>query len=164
LTSVVLPDSQILRNDFNSLYNNIFTRAPIGYVTRFVTILSTSTIKKPPAISYTFGSSSPTELQGKNYSMQIFDKFGTFLAVRADDGSNKNIWDIVMPWFTVAVNLCVLAVILAGLLGLVIGETEEAVGLELKRREKNRKLFQISTTQQIPYTDVNNGLKRKSKK
>jgi hypothetical protein len=101
-----------------SLHNDVLTRFPIGYVTRFMAIVSSSTALMPPPIAYTFGSSSPPALQGLSYSLQPYDHLGYVEEIRSDTGSNDNVWDIIQPMVDVMVALSVAWVILNDLLKL----------------------------------------------
>lgn len=124
LTGLIIPDSQTLAYDFKLLYDGAFSKVPFGYITRFLTIVSGNAgAVEPPALSYTFGSSSPSVLQGKNYTVQIWDNMDVLTMAVADDGSDKNIWDIVMPYFNVVVALVVLLAILTDLMGFEFGRT-----------------------------------------
>jgi len=128
LTGLIIPDSQTLAYDFKLLYDGAFSKVPFGYITRFLTIVSGNAgAVEPPELSYTFGSSSPAVLQGKNYTMQIWDHTEVLTAAVADDGSNKNIWDIVMPYFNVVVALVVLLGILTDLMGFEFGRTPREI-------------------------------------
>lgn len=110
-------DLGLLAKDF---LNNTLRVAPLGYITRFIEIVTLQDATMPPALTYTYGTSAPGELQGKTVTFQIFEAFGLIDIIVADDGSNKNIWDIVMPYFEVIVGLGVLGVILFDVLALGI--------------------------------------------
>jgi len=127
----------------SDLYNGLLQRVPFGYATRFMTLLASTTIAvEPPALTYTFGSSSPVALQGKTYSVQIWDALGStspILLAKSDDGENKNIWDIVMPYWNTVVALAVLLAILSDLFGfeMLVDKTQEERRYgALKPREK----------------------------
>ena len=98
--------------------NNVGRVFPLGYVTRLVEIVSLQEATMPPALSYTFGTSAPEELEGRTLSYQIFDYFGFVAEIEADDGSGKNVWDIINPYIQVIVSLGVLGVILFDLMQL----------------------------------------------
>jgi len=118
--------SQPMSSLYSQVANTLFTFVPFGYVTRFAEIMGGSGTTSLPAISYTAVSSSTTELQGKNYSIQLFDYFGTLETITADDGSNKNILDIVMPFFNTVIAFAVLYVVLGDLFGISIESDETA--------------------------------------
>jgi len=100
--------------------DSFLSKAPWGYLTRLSLLVATSTRIIPPALTYTFGSSSPSEIRGLTYSMQIFNHFDELESIRADDGSNKNLWEIVDPYFRLIVGLSALFVVLSDLVGLGI--------------------------------------------
>jgi len=113
---------------FNAFGNALFTRVPFGYITRFIVIITGHAgAVEPPALTYTFGSSSPAVLQGTTVTFQIWDNMGSsspLLLARADDGSNKDIWDIVDPYFEMVVAWAVFLVILADVVGIFFNESE----------------------------------------
>jgi hypothetical protein len=124
LTCLVVPDSHSLAITFNQFQNNVLTLAPWGYITRFVNILASTTPVEPPPLTYKFGSSSPAVLRTITASdpitFQVFDYMGSsspLLQIKADDGSNKNVWDIIDPFVTFLVTLGVLLVILGDIMG-----------------------------------------------
>lgn len=117
----------------DQLYQTFFGRVPFGYATRFATIMASSTPISPPGLSYTFGSSSPQVLQGLTYSINPFDYMDTVADIRSDDGENKNIWEIVDPYFTMVVAFAVLFVIIEDLLGMrFVKENSDENGIPLR--------------------------------
>jgi len=121
LLSILVPSPDVMRQNFQDLYNGVLARVPFGYVTRFATIIVATGSVMPPELSCPFGSSSPATLQGLTYSVQLWDHMDELESIRSDDGQNKNLWDIVMPYFNVVVAFAVLLVILEDLMGLRIG-------------------------------------------
>jgi len=112
-----IPTGNQMSGLFINLKDNGLSRAPFGYVTRTVDIFLDTNSAIPPPLSYTFGSSSPAVLQGKTYSVQIFNSFDELESIRSDDGQNKNIWDIVMPYFRTVMALAIFFVMIEDLLG-----------------------------------------------
>jgi len=118
LVSLIIPSGEDLAADFQMLYSGVLSRFPIGYATRFMTIISGNVEPvEPPAFSYTFGSASPEVLQGGTWTIQIWDNFGVVTEAVADDGSNRNIWDLFMPFWQLVVGLVLLMAILSDLFG-----------------------------------------------
>jgi hypothetical protein len=118
LRNLFLPSSNQFK-DLISGYSATFLQyPPMGYVTLLIKTLNNTTSTMPPPLSYTFGSSSPAVLQGQTYTMQIYDHFDTLTSIRADDGSNKNIWDITMPYFRVVIGFATLWVIINSVINL----------------------------------------------
>lgn len=144
LGSLFVPNRNQLSDDFDALRIGVFQHVPWGYVNQFYLDFSTSTPVEPPALTYTFGSSSPAVLQGKTYSMQIFDYFGLIGTVKADDGSNKNIWDIFDPFFQLLVNLAVVMVVISDVIGLGFYEIGQLSS------GKGRSTTVISTPEVLP--------------
>lgn len=117
LSFLFRPNEAMVASLWNTLYEQILSRAPFGYITRFVAIASGLTSTQPVPLSYTFGTSAPDELQGLTYSVQIFDHFDILNSLESDDLVNpKTIWEITMPFFEFIVGLGVLGVILFDLL------------------------------------------------
>jgi hypothetical protein len=143
LSQLIFPSGPQIGQMWNSLYTGALSRIPFGYAVRFISLMGSSTSSvEPPPLSYTFGSSSPAELQGKTYSVQIWDNFGSsspLLMARSDDGQNKTIWDIVMPWWDTVLALAVLLAMLSDLFGFEMGVDKTQEGRKygaLKPREK----------------------------
>jgi hypothetical protein len=118
LKLLIVPPTPTLVSQWDSLMNNVLRVFPLGYVTRFLEIVTLSDSVQPPALQYTYGTSAPDELQGREVSFQVFDGFALLPEIVADDGSGKNVWDIVTPFFDTIVALGVLGVILADVLRL----------------------------------------------
>jgi len=107
----------MLNQVWNNLYNNVLTHAPFGYITRFVAIATGLTQEMPVPLTYTYGSSAPTILQGKSIEFQIWDHFGFVNTIESDSLTDpKNLWEITMPYFNMIIGLGVLGVILWDLL------------------------------------------------
>lgn len=147
---LVVPPSDKLNVALSVFYDNTLHIFPFGYITRFVQILAMTGSVEPPALSYTFGSSSPSVLAGTNVTFQIYDSqnMGTtsplYLA-KTDDGTNKNIWDIVDPPITTLTAIMVLYVILNDLLGLEIGHLRR----QTDTMEDKQNMYQRSITNNI---------------
>lgn len=118
LYSLVVPNQSAVASQWQSLMSNSLSVVPLGYITRFMNIMMSGTAVQPPPLEYTFGSSSPAVLQGKGVSFQIFDNFDFLNSIEADDGSGKNIWGVVMPYFQTIIALGVLGVILFDILAI----------------------------------------------
>lgn len=118
LKLLIFPPTTTLLAVWENLMDNTLRVFPLGYITRFLEIISMYSATIPPPLTYTYGTSAPEELQGMTVSFQIFDKFDTLEGIEADDGSGKNVWDIVNPYFQFTVALGVLGVILMDLMAL----------------------------------------------
>jgi len=129
--ALFVPDQADFTSLFQEFHDDIGDRVPFGYITRFYDIFlgaSSTAPVEPPALVYTFGSSSPSVLQGDTVSIQIWDYLSAstspLLLARADDGSNKDIWDIVDPYFAMVVAFSVFLVIIGDLLGIFFNEDQ----------------------------------------
>lgn len=118
LMLLVIPSDAAISSMTDNLVNNVLSIVPFGYITRFIQITTFNDPSIPPALEYTYGTSAPEELQGRGMSFQIFEAFPLIDTIVADDGTNKNIWDITMPYFEAVIALGVLGVILTDLVGL----------------------------------------------
>lgn len=119
LALLILPTESQLASLWDQLYTQLFSKVPFGYITRFVEIVSSAEAQIPPAIVYTFGSSSPASLQGLSVDFQIFDpaNWSLITEIESDSLTNpKNLWDIIMPYVNTIIALGVLGVILADLM------------------------------------------------
>lgn len=119
LLLLVLPTPSDLAEIWDRLYTDLFTKVPFGYITRFVEIMSLNGGVIPPAVVYTFGTSSPVDLQGMTIDFQIFDPANWTLIseIESDSLTNpKNVWEIIMPYINMIIGLGVLGVILQDLL------------------------------------------------
>lgn len=118
LMLLVIPSDAAISSMTDNLVNNVLSIVPFGYITRFIQITTFNDPSIPPALEYTYGTSAPEDLQGRGMSFQIFAAFPLIDTIVADDGTNKNIWDITMPYFEAVIALGVLGVILTDLVGL----------------------------------------------
>jgi hypothetical protein len=145
---LILPSSEDFKSQIVSLRNDVFDFFPFGYLTRFLVIASNLAPIEPPELSYTFGSSSPSVLQGTIVSFQIYDYMGSSSPIgeiRTDDGQNKSLWDIIDPPVTTLTSIMVLFVILDDLLGFGIGRFNKGT----ERREGKQKIYQKSITNDV---------------
>jgi len=137
LSFLFIPDAGYTEFVLTNLKENVITHFPFGYLTRFYNVLATSTVIALPEISYTFGSSSPAVLDGKTFSIDVYDYLGStspINSIRTDDGEDQSIWDVVDPIFTVMVSIAVLFVIINDLLGLAVHEEHK-----IQRNLSNKK-------------------------
>ncbi len=124
--SIIEPPSDILSLDLDNLYNAYARVAPIGYVTRFVEILTSDATSTIPAISYSFASSSPMAVMGDIHfdpAAEIAasgDLIGQMTSDRAD---HKTVWDIMMPFVRLFVYLFLLFMIIHDLTGIHSGSS-----------------------------------------
>lgn len=134
---LIFPSSIELSKMGSDFYKNVLTLFPFGYITRFVSILASTTPVSVPALSYKFGSSSPASLQAitandavtfNPFSSAYYSSSSPLMGIRADDGTNKNVWDIIDPWFQTIVTIGILLMMLDELLGFQFATRE--TGLE----------------------------------
>jgi len=117
-----IPSASDVAREFMKFKDHVLSVFPLGYVTRMVEIIVDTDPVMPPALTYTFSdapesSVAGTGLEGETLSYQIYDHFDVLESIESDQGDNKNIWDIVMPWVNIIVALAVFFVILGDLLG-----------------------------------------------
>jgi len=129
INNLIFPDTNELQKIFDDFHDTFLVKAPIGYVTRFVTIMSgnVTAVKPPPIINYSFGSSSPQILRTLTASdpiyFQPFDHLTELNSVRSDNGTNKTVWDVIDPVMKLLVSMAVLSVILGDLIELRIASS-----------------------------------------
>ncbi len=89
-----------MKVQLDKLKTTLFAFAPWGYLTRTVTIISSTGSTSIPAFSYTFPASFPSAtFASKTFAFnpwQYFDSYKDY--VSSNDG--KNIWEIVQNFFT----------------------------------------------------------------
>ncbi len=119
--SLLIPPTETLANDFTVFKEGALSRVPFGYLTRLTVILSSTAAVEPPALTYKFGTSSPAVLQSLTasdpISFQIWDHMSEFNSIKTDDGTNKGIWDIVMPYFNLVIYVAFFFAVLSDLIG-----------------------------------------------
>lgn len=122
LTSLFLPTGDQLGQVWTTLHDKVLTVFPLGYVTRLLSILNSHSAVMPPALSYKFGTSSPSALKTltDNDPIVINPLSATNLAfinsVKSDQVVQKTIWDIFDPFFQLLVNLALLFAVFTELL------------------------------------------------
>jgi hypothetical protein len=126
LLSLIIPTSDSLSIAFTDLKNNVLNRVPLGYITRTVTIFTDQSAVSLPALTYKFGSSSPQVLQDYTasdpvtfnpFSSTYYSSTSPLMTIRSDDGQNKNVWDIIDPFFVWLTIVGVFLAILEDLMG-----------------------------------------------
>ncbi len=107
--------------DMSLLIGNYTKLAPIGYVTRFIDILSSDATSSIPAISYTFATSSPMSAMGE-IRFDIMDNFaqaGALIAeAKSDRAEQKDVWDIMMPFVNIFVYVYMFYMMIHALTGI----------------------------------------------
>lgn len=117
LAFLLVPDANQLKNTFEQFRNGVLVKAPWGYVTRFITIISASTTQSLPTISYNFGSVGP--LAGVEWDIDPGDMIagaGTLLD-SVEDGNGNNIRDVLEPLVKLIVGMAVVFGIVTDLTG-----------------------------------------------
>lgn len=121
LVALFIPNNAQLSTSMNTSKEYVLTKAPLGYVTRTVSILSNSATTSLPNISYTFGTGSP--LEGEEFSFNYTQIVADADQILTEDWvSNQedpqNIWDIFMPLWEVLVYAFLLVMILKEVTGI----------------------------------------------
>lgn len=100
LNYLLYPKQDQVEANLEALKEDFLSRVPVGYVTRFVVILTGTTTVALPSISYTFGSTSPLYSTFNGDPIE-FDPFGALASVespvnwRSDQTTGKTLWQIV---------------------------------------------------------------------
>lgn len=114
---LLIPDSNQLQSTFNSFRSGVLTRAPWGYLTRFVTILSDEASTTLPAISMEFDPAGP--LAGVTWNVmpgEIIAAGGDFMN-EVEDRHGNNLRDILEPIIKLIVGLALVFQIVHDLTG-----------------------------------------------
>lgn len=122
ISYLVFPNKQQVESNITQLRDGFLSRVPIGYVTRFVSILTNTATTTLPAISYTFSSTSPFYQGGSPYSFTPFayvNGSGTLLNdARSDQSDPKSLWAIVEQITKIIVYLMLVFMIIHDLTGI----------------------------------------------
>lgn len=109
------------------LNDEIYIHAPLGYIKRFRDIVTDTQASTMPVIDYTFSTSTNSALSsilgGERIYFAPFDyATGTSITSIKSDGANglpeKNIWEIMSPFYTLVIYLAMVIMIVGQLLGL----------------------------------------------
>ncbi len=114
---LLIPDSNQLQSTFNSFRSGVLTRAPWGYLTRFVTILSNEASTTLPAIAMEFDPDGP--LAGVTWNVmpgEIIAAGGDFMN-EVEDRHGNNLRDILEPIIKLIVGLALVFQIVHDLTG-----------------------------------------------
>lgn len=118
LTSIFVPNAQVLSADMQRFRDGFLSVWPLGYVTRFVEITLTTATSSLPTISYTTASSSMFGVIDID-----LDPFGSLASAdspmnyTSDSLEGKTIWEIMEQPITIVVYLMLLFMILHDLTG-----------------------------------------------
>jgi len=120
LTALFIPNQTQLTYAISNLQNQVLTKAPVGYVSRVVTILNDSATTTLPAISYTFGG---TALEGETIGFDfetIVSESTEILTTEwvSDQEEPQTIWDIFMPLWELLVYAFLIIMVLNEVVGL----------------------------------------------
>ncbi len=120
LLSMVQPDPDFYPLAVSSLKSGFLSHAPMGYITRFVGILSATTTTTLPAftVPIRIGESTTTDTLNITYDMNdMVAGAGTLLENTRDPYNGKNLRDIFEPIVQLLVALALLLVIIKDILG-----------------------------------------------
>lgn len=120
-TALFMPSQFQVEHLVTQLNESVFRKAPFGYVTRLVEIMTSSATTSLPVISYTFGDESP--LSGEELSFdfsETVNEAGVILSTTlvSDREDEQSIWDIFMPFWVVIVYITLFIMILHDLTGI----------------------------------------------
>lgn len=121
LMGLVIPSNQVMQSNFVQIRDGFLSSFPLGYVTRFVTILSGTATSSLPTISYTGSSTNPVLGAIGNIH---FDPFGSLndsaniLHSAVSDTSGENVWEIMEIAVKIVIYLALTFMIIHDLTGL----------------------------------------------
>jgi len=116
------PSPDIISKAVTKLRTDLFSYAPMGYITRTYDLFATTSTSTLPDISFTFASDFPiTAFAGTNFHFAIWDNFfssGSVLndTLKSTGDDPKNVWDILQPLFTLLVYLTLIYMVVNDLL------------------------------------------------
>jgi len=139
----------------NNFIDNLLSIFPLGYITHLVGIIISAEPVMPPNVTYTFGTSSDEELQGKSYTLDIWGNLYMIDDIQADDGTGKNIWDIVMPYWDFLIAFGVLSVIISDILDFRFTGLGSSGGRNVRAEELYSKSGSVNMSQLPDQADKN---------
>jgi len=121
---LIIPTNASFTNVINEIKVDVFQRAPIGYVTRFMNIALGNATSTLPSITYEFSSSSP--LYEAGLTDLHFNPFATLqesnsiINTVSDQSDSENIFDIMDEIIRITVGLVLISLMLKEVLSLRI--------------------------------------------
>lgn len=108
---------------FVDMRDNLLVYAPMGYITRFMTIAAGGGTTTIPAITYTFGTN--TALSGDTVTIDVFKyagmATGTILGdLKSDQPVPKTLWQIFEPFYTTVIYLGLAFIIIGDIMGIAL--------------------------------------------
>lgn len=140
VTYLLVPSSEQLNSAMISLRDGVLTKAPVGYVTRFIDIISASSTVAMPTISYTFATSSALASIGT----MTFDPFGALssttniLHSAVSDQGGGAVWDVIGLVIKIAIYLALVLMIVHDITGILYHGDSGSVDLseDISNEEK----------------------------
>lgn len=115
--SLIIPNAQTMKSDITNLRAMVLTHAPIGYVTRFVDILTSTSTAPLPIVTITFTPESPMAPYPTTFDMgDMFTGGASLLNSVTDPNTGKNAYEIFLPLVQAGVALAVLLTIISDIL------------------------------------------------
>lgn len=121
LNYLLFPNPQQIEKNIVDLKDNFLSRVPIGYATRFISILASTTESSLPTISYTFGTTSPLFASIGTISFDPWSAFSTstgWTSWVSDQSTQKTLWQIMEEPVTIVVYLVLLFMIIHDITGI----------------------------------------------
>lgn len=120
ITGLFIPSNAQLNLAYETARTEVLQKAPLGYASRFITILNTATSTPLPNLSYTFGSG---PLEGQEFGFNfgdIVDESNVLLTTElvSDQDDPQNIWDVFMPVWNTVVYVFLAYLILSRVVGI----------------------------------------------
>lgn len=127
-----VPSTSDFEGYVTELRDDVYARAPLGYIKRFQELLATTTQGTLPALDYTFSTSSRSILSpilgGERIHFEPFDNAtGTVITSITSDGANglpeKSLWEILEPFYTTVIYLGLILLVIGDLMNIDIIDT-----------------------------------------
>jgi hypothetical protein len=118
-----------MQKELGHIHDTVSSFAPWGYGTRFMEIIANPATTSIPAFSYTFPANFPGAIfAGQTFSFDPWQYFDSYKGFVANDGSGKNVWEIIDPFFTAFVWLLVAFMIFNDLVKVHDGDSNQGGG------------------------------------
>lgn len=121
LQVLLIPNQAQINQVIDNLKTGFLTRAPWGYVTRFISLMNGTTATSTPVLSIYFptGEGLPDGIQGQTFSLDPFSAFSsTSPLTTSEDYDGNSFMDIFMPWWNIIIGFLVIVAVVHDIFGM----------------------------------------------
>jgi len=121
ITALFIPNNTQIETAMNTAKSYVLTKAPVGYATRVVEIMTGGATSTLPTISYTFGTG--TALEGEEMHFDFNDTLASANTILTDtlvsnQAEPMNVWEVFMQVWNIIVYGGLLLLIVSEVIGL----------------------------------------------